>query len=92
MTRILIIKKVILFYYFYCINFNWVYIILVILGMAKNIAEIKTSAKVWDKYVEKHTETIDENFIQFPIDDFTDVEEELQSSVFRNKLVCILKY
>lgn len=69
-----------------------VHIILVILAMSKNIGEIKTSAKVWDKYVEKNTKIIDENLINFPIDDFQSVEEELQCSVFRHKLVRILNY
>lgn len=61
--------------------------------MAKHIAEIKTSAKVWDNYVQKNTQTIDEHEYPFPIDDFNNVENQLKdSSVFRNRLVSIMNY
>lgn len=55
--------------------------------MAKNIAEIKTSATVWDKYVEYKTKTIDDSKYLFPIDDFEQIELELEDETFRHQMV-----
>lgn len=57
--------------------------------MAKHIAEIKSSANRWDKYVEQNSKTIDDSTFKFPVDDFTDLELLLENVSFRNEMVFI---
>lgn len=56
--------------------------------MSKHIAEIKTSTKAFDRFVERNTEKVSEDILKFPLDDMSDVEEKLLDSNFRSQLVC----
>lgn len=56
--------------------------------MSKHIAEIKTSQKSMDRFVERNTEKVPGDILKFPLDDMADVEEKLLDANFRSQLEC----
>lgn len=59
--------------------------------MSKSIAGIRTSAKMWDRYIQDNSETIDDSRFKFPIDDFGAVELELEDPRFKKQLVIFIE-